>query len=48
MPTTLRRAYVHRLPMRNYPARGVIHAFNNEGVEIINISRPSEISRIYG
>jgi poly-gamma-glutamate system protein len=40
--------YINKLPLRNYPSRGVIHTFNSQGVEIINISNPMVISQVYG
>lgn len=40
--------YIHRLPAKNYPSRGVIHAFNSENVEILSISDPISISHSYG
>lgn len=40
--------YIHNLPSRNYPSRGVIHAFNEEDVEVLAVSNPMAISRAYG
>ena len=40
--------YQKKLPVKNYPSRGVIHAFNSEDVPIINLSDVSAIGREYG
>lgn len=44
----IRNGYNHRLPLQNYPARGVVHLFNADGVPVINIADIVALSREYG
>ncbi|MBU0508524.1 poly-gamma-glutamate system protein [bacterium] len=37
-----------RLPVQNYPARGVVHRFSAEGIPIVNIDNVVALSREYG
>ncbi len=40
--------YHRHLPLRNYPARGVIHHFAQRGVHIIHLSNITDVARQYG
>ncbi|HEY3294329.1 MAG TPA: poly-gamma-glutamate system protein [bacterium] len=44
----IRNGFNHRLPLQNYPARGVVHLFNADGVPVINIADILALSRDYG
>jgi len=37
-----------RLPLQNYPARGVVHRFNAQGVPVVNMSDVASLQRQYG
>ncbi|MFZ5433105.1 MAG: poly-gamma-glutamate system protein [Calditrichota bacterium] len=40
--------YHRRLPVQNYPSRGVIHRFNADGVSLINLYDMTGVSKDYG
>jgi len=44
----IRNGLNRRLPLQNYPARGVVHLFNADGVPVINIADIMALSRQYG
>jgi poly-gamma-glutamate system protein len=44
----IRNGYNRHLPLQNYPARGVVHLFNTDGVPIINFYDIAKLSRTYG
>ncbi len=44
----IRNGFNRRLPIQNYPARGVIHLFNTDGVPIINFYDIAKLSHTYG
>jgi len=40
--------YHRRLPLQNYPARGVVHLFNSTDVPVVNFHDVEKLSRRYG
>jgi poly-gamma-glutamate system protein len=44
----IRNGFNRRLPLQNYPARGVVHLFNTDGVPVINFYDVARLSRDYG
>lgn len=40
--------YNKRLPIRNFPSRGVVHVMNSAGIPIINLFNIPQLSRTYG